>query len=62
VSAVNSGSLLILVGAAAGEDLEVARPVLEQLGDVHYVGDLDRTQAGAGPTHPARAAGLVTAS
>ena len=39
VPAVNSGSLLILAGAAAAEDLEEARPVLEQLGEVHYVGD-----------------------
>jgi len=39
VPAVDSGSLLILAGAAAGQDLEAARPVLEQLGEVYYVGD-----------------------
>jgi 3-hydroxyisobutyrate dehydrogenase len=38
--AVNSGSLFILAGASRPEDLEAARPVLEQLGEVHYVGDL----------------------
>jgi len=37
--AVNSGSLFILAGASRPEDLEAARPVLEQLGEVHYVGD-----------------------
>lgn len=45
VPAVNSGSLLILAGAARAEDLEVARPVLEQLGEVHYVGDLGSAAA-----------------
>lgn len=39
VPAVNSGSLLILAGAAHADDLDAARPVLEQLGEVHYVGD-----------------------
>ena len=43
--AVNSGSLFILAGAALREDLEVARPVLEQLGEVHYVGDLGSAAA-----------------
>jgi 3-hydroxyisobutyrate dehydrogenase len=38
--AVNSGSLFILAGASRPEDLAAARPVLEQLGEVHYVGDL----------------------
>jgi 3-hydroxyisobutyrate dehydrogenase len=37
--AVNSGSLFILAGAALPGDLDAARPVLEQLGEVHYVGD-----------------------
>ena len=37
---VNSGSLFILAGAARAEDLEAARPVLEELGEVHYVGDV----------------------
>jgi 3-hydroxyisobutyrate dehydrogenase-like beta-hydroxyacid dehydrogenase len=43
--AVNSGSLFILVGAARAEDLDAARPVLEQLGEVHYVGDLGSAAA-----------------
>jgi 3-hydroxyisobutyrate dehydrogenase len=43
--AVNSGSLFILAGAALAEDLEAARPVLEQLGEVHYVGDLGSAAA-----------------
>lgn len=45
VPAVNSGSLFILAGAALVEDLEVARPVLEQLGEVNYVGDLGSAAA-----------------
>jgi 3-hydroxyisobutyrate dehydrogenase-like beta-hydroxyacid dehydrogenase len=40
IPAVNSGALLILAGAALVEDLEVVRPVLQQLGEVHYVGDI----------------------
>ena len=43
--AVNSGSLFILAGAAKAEDLEAARPVLEQLGELHYVGDFSRAAA-----------------
>jgi 3-hydroxyisobutyrate dehydrogenase-like beta-hydroxyacid dehydrogenase len=43
--AVNSGSLFILAGAALKEDLDVARPILEQLGEVHYVGDLGSAAA-----------------
>jgi len=35
-----SRPLLILAGAALVEDLEAVRPVLEQLGEVHYVGDV----------------------
>ena len=38
VPAVNSGTLVILAGAALIEDLEPARPVLQRLGEVHYVG------------------------
>jgi 3-hydroxyisobutyrate dehydrogenase len=38
VPAVNGGTLVILAGAARPEDLTPARPVLEQLGEVHYVG------------------------
>jgi len=40
IPAVNSGTLLILAGAALVEDLEAVRPVLQQLGDVQYVGDV----------------------
>ncbi len=40
VPAVNSGSLFIMAGAALIEDLDAVRPVLERLGEVHYVGDL----------------------
>ena len=43
--AVNSGTLFILAGAALIEDLEAVRPVLEQLGEVHYVGDLGSAAA-----------------
>lgn len=39
--AVNSGTLLILAGAALVEDLEAVRPVLQQLGEVQYVGDIE---------------------
>jgi len=41
IPAVNSGTLLILAGAALVEDLEVVRPVLQQLGEVQYVGDIE---------------------
>lgn len=43
--AVNSGSLFILAGAALADDVEAVRPVLEQLGEVHYVGDLGSAAA-----------------
>jgi 3-hydroxyisobutyrate dehydrogenase len=43
--AVNSGSLFILGGAAKADDLEAARPVLEQLGELHYVGDFGSAAA-----------------
>jgi 3-hydroxyisobutyrate dehydrogenase-like beta-hydroxyacid dehydrogenase len=39
VPAVESGTLAVLVGGSASE-LEQARPVLERLGEVHYVGAL----------------------
>ena len=39
VPAVESGTLAVLVGGSP-EDLEHARPVLEFLGEIHYVGDL----------------------
>jgi 3-hydroxyisobutyrate dehydrogenase len=45
VPAVNSGTLVILAGAARIEDLEPARPVLQQLGEVHYVGGLGSAAA-----------------
>jgi 3-hydroxyisobutyrate dehydrogenase-like beta-hydroxyacid dehydrogenase len=41
VPAVNSGTLLILAGAALVEDLETVRPVLQQLGEVQYVGEIE---------------------
>jgi len=41
IPAVNSGTLIILAGAALVEDLEAVRPVLQQLGEVHYVGDIE---------------------
>jgi 3-hydroxyisobutyrate dehydrogenase-like beta-hydroxyacid dehydrogenase len=40
IPAVSSGTLLILAGAALVEDLEAVRPVLQQLGEVRYVGDI----------------------
>jgi len=39
VPAVESGTLVVLVGGAT-QDLEEARTVLERLGEVHHVGDL----------------------
>jgi 3-hydroxyisobutyrate dehydrogenase-like beta-hydroxyacid dehydrogenase len=41
IPAVNSGTLVILAGAALVEDLEAVRPVLQQLGEVHYVGNIE---------------------
>jgi 3-hydroxyisobutyrate dehydrogenase len=43
VPAVESGKLLILVGGDRA-DLEQARPVLERLGEVHYVGERANAQ------------------
>jgi len=43
--AVNSGTLVILAGAAVDEDLQAVRPVLEQLGEVHEVHDLENAAA-----------------
>jgi 3-hydroxyisobutyrate dehydrogenase len=40
VPAVDSGTLVILAGAALVEDLEAVRPVLQRLGEVQYVGDI----------------------
>jgi 3-hydroxyisobutyrate dehydrogenase len=45
VPAVNSGTLVILAGAALVEDLNAARPVLQQLGEVHYVGEFGSAAA-----------------
>lgn len=45
VPAVDSGTLVILAGAARVEDLEAARPVLQQLGEVHYVGKFGNAAA-----------------
>jgi 3-hydroxyisobutyrate dehydrogenase-like beta-hydroxyacid dehydrogenase len=45
VPAVESGTLVILAGAATAEDLEPARPVLARLGEVHYVGKLESAAA-----------------
>ena len=45
VPAVNSGTLVILAAAARVEDLESARPVLQQLGEVHYVGEIGSAAA-----------------
>lgn len=45
VPAVDSGSLFIMAGAALVEDLDAVRPVLERLGEVHYVGDLGSAAA-----------------
>jgi 3-hydroxyisobutyrate dehydrogenase len=41
IPAVNSGTLVILAGAALVEDLEAVRPVLQRLGEVQYVGDIE---------------------
>jgi len=45
VPAVNSGTLVILAAAARVDDLEAARPVLQQLGEVHYVGEIGSASA-----------------
>jgi 3-hydroxyisobutyrate dehydrogenase-like beta-hydroxyacid dehydrogenase len=45
VPAVLSGTLVILAGAAAPEDLEAVRPVLQRLGEVHDVGELGSAAA-----------------
>jgi 3-hydroxyisobutyrate dehydrogenase len=39
VPAVESGTLVILAGADKIEDLAAARPILQHLGEVHYVGE-----------------------
>jgi len=40
VPAIESGTLLILGGAARARDLEPARPVLQRLGELHYIGPI----------------------
>src|SRR5258708_9346472 len=45
VPAVNTGTLLILASSAAEADLDAARPVLELLGEVRYVGPLGTAPA-----------------
>jgi|SRR5256885_2931752 len=45
VPAIESGTLVILGGAAHAEDLEPARPVLQQLGELHYIGPLGSAAA-----------------
>jgi 3-hydroxyisobutyrate dehydrogenase-like beta-hydroxyacid dehydrogenase len=45
IPAVDSGSLVILAGAAMVEDLAAVRPILQQLGAVHYVGELGSAAA-----------------
>jgi 3-hydroxyisobutyrate dehydrogenase-like beta-hydroxyacid dehydrogenase len=45
VPAVNSGTLVILAGARQPEDLNAAQPVLDQLGEVRYVGELGNAPA-----------------
>jgi 3-hydroxyisobutyrate dehydrogenase-like beta-hydroxyacid dehydrogenase len=39
IPAVESGTLVILAGAHRVEDLAAARPILQHLGEVHYVGE-----------------------
>src|SRR3989442_14306948 len=41
IPAVNSGTLAIVAGAALVEDFEAVRPVPQQLGEGHYVGDVE---------------------
>jgi 3-hydroxyisobutyrate dehydrogenase len=45
VPAVNSGTLVILAGAPRVEDLDPVRPILEQLGEIHYAGELGSAAA-----------------
>jgi 3-hydroxyisobutyrate dehydrogenase-like beta-hydroxyacid dehydrogenase len=45
VPAVESGTLVILASAARAEDLELARPVLQQLGEVRFVGAMGSAPA-----------------
>lgn len=45
IPAVDSGTLVVLVGAATPEDLEAVRPILQQLGEVRYVGGLGSAAA-----------------
>ncbi len=45
VPAVDSGTLVILASAERIDDLEPVRPVLQRLGEVHYVGGLGSAPA-----------------
>ena len=45
VPAVDGGTLVILASAERAEDLDLARPVLQRLGEVHYVGKLGNAPA-----------------
>jgi 3-hydroxyisobutyrate dehydrogenase len=45
VPAVDSGTLVILASAERIDDLEPARPVLQRLGEVHYVGGIGSAPA-----------------
>jgi len=45
IPAIESGTLVILGGAARPQDLDRARPVLKQLGELHYVGTLGNAAA-----------------
>ena len=45
VPAVSSGTLVILASAARADDLEPARPVLQRLGEVHFVGAIGNAPA-----------------
>jgi 3-hydroxyisobutyrate dehydrogenase len=45
VPAVSNGTLVILASALRAEDLEPARPVLQHLGEVHFVGAIGNAPA-----------------
>ena len=45
VPAVESGTLIILASAERVDDLEAARPVLQRLGEVHFVGGIGSAPA-----------------
>jgi 3-hydroxyisobutyrate dehydrogenase len=45
VPAVESGTLVILASAERAEDLELARPVLQRLGEIHFAGGIGSAPA-----------------